>query len=149
MGVAATTSEGRVESARASALGGAGTAVGRDPTLVWNNPASMGSIADTSVTVAGSTGLFGARNGFGLYAYPFGRWVVGAGVSYYDSGEIKLNASDGTSRRLTGRREIMVAGGVAATPVPRLIAGVLLKGLYSSLVEEFHAANVIGDIGLQ
>ncbi len=43
----------------------------------------------------------------------------------------------------------MIGGGVATDPVPGLVAGMLLKGLYSSLLEEFRVRTAVWDIGLQ
>ncbi len=139
----------RAEGARAQALGGSGIALGFDPTLVGLNPASAAHVTASSLTLSGQTGFLRGFTGQVLGAFPVLDGVLTLGGVLDDAGSVTLNASDGTSRQVTARRDIIGMLAFSGELSPQMDGGFLIKALRSELIEEFQTTGVIFDAGMQ
>ena len=139
----------RVESVRSQALGGATTALGGDPALVWLNPASSVHASSALVSLGGQKGYFGDITTNAIGAVPLGFGVASVGFASYDSGPITLTSNDGESREVTGNKDTMGILGLGVSINDAVAAGVMVKGIRSELFEESTASAVAVDLGVQ
>ncbi len=138
-----------VEPARSQGLGGAGTAVGNDPTLAGVNPAAGANVARPTVSVAGQRRSFGESVGQGLVAFPALGGSLSLTVAYLDAGTLALATPDGGLAHLALQRDVAVSA-IAARPFgKRVTAGIAVKVLESELFADFRARTVAGDAGVQ
>jgi hypothetical protein len=136
-------------STRSDAMGGAATAVGRDATLVWLNPASIAQVTQPSITLAGQRGFFGESLGQALLAAPLAQGVMSFGCMYYNTGTIRTYNEAGDARTMTLQEDFMgaITYGLALTPA--LSVGATAKGLNSSMFDEVSSAALAVDLGAQ
>ena len=138
-----------VESTRAQGFGGAAVAVGRDPTLVWVNPAAPALSEGASLTVGYQRGFFGDMAGQGIYSTPFRSGMLTFGVLYYDCGETSVYQPDYTL--WTGRlqQDMMGAVGYTAPLSDSVTSGATFKYLRSTLAEQATSSAMAVDGGVQ
>ena len=136
-------------STRSDAVGGAATAIGRDATLVWLNPASIAQVGQPSITLAGQRGFFGESLGQALLTAPFADGVMSFGCMYYNTGVAKAYSESGELRTITLQEDFMGAITFGKAVTPALSVGATAKGLNSSVFEEFSSAAVAIDLGAQ
>jgi hypothetical protein len=140
---------GKVEATRAQAFGGAATALGLDPTLVWVNPAAAALVADPSITLAGQRGYFGEVTGQGVWTTALGGGRIVLGALYYDAGQVSLKASDGTWRTMNLQQDFAASVSYAAALSKDVASGFTIKGLRSQLFGDFTAHAIAADGGVQ
>ncbi len=152
VGAATASSNGilaRPGSARAEALGGACSAVEYEPTFVWLNPASAARVRNTSLTMSGRNDMFSGMGGDALFVRPQWGGAFFAGGTYLDAGSILLNSSDGTSRRVTARQDMLALLGYSREFGPGVSGGLSVRGLRSELEGEFRVNTLVLDGGAQ
>jgi len=137
------------EPLRLAALGGAGAAVGYDPTLIPANPASCVVLSRTSLTLGGQRGFFGDMTGHGFLAFPCASGVVVVGGMYYASPPASLHSTDGTVRRVVLQQDIVSLVSYCGPVGSRVSAGASLKVLHSELFEEYATLAPVADLGIQ
>lgn len=130
-------------------IGGAGVAIGYDPSLIWLNPAASARITSTYVSLVAQRGLFDEITGQGLFTTQFGKGVVSLGGAYYDVGRVTLISSNNVARSVNAQRDLMGAVSYAGNLSPQVTGGVSLKGLQSELAEEFRTGGMAFDLGFQ
>ena len=134
---------------RSDAMGGTGTAVGKDPSLVWLNPASIAAVASPSITLAGQRGYFGELLGQAIIAAPLVGGVMSFGCMYYDTGRVEAWMPDGTSRTFEVQQDFMGALTYSQPFTASLTAGATVKGINSVLFGEASSAAAAFDLGAQ
>lgn len=139
----------RVESTRAQAFGGAATAIGSDPTLIWVNPAAGANAIGTWLTVGGNRGYAGDTAGQVLMNTPVGLGRLTAAALYYDEGEAEAVDTTGVLWRTKIQQDFAVAAGYAAPLTSKVVSGVTLKVIQSRLGGEVTSRAVAGDLGVQ
>jgi len=139
----------KVESTRAQAFGGAATALGNDPTLVWINPASPAEVSGSSVTLGGQRGYFDDMTGQGLVTLPVSSGMLSVGALYYDEGQTVAFRPDDSLVNAKLQQDILGAAGYALRLTPRVSTGALVKTFHSRLAEQATTTAVAGDLGIQ
>lgn len=138
-----------LEPVRAQALGGAGAAIGNDPTLARINPASVSRVRSTSLTTGGKRGFFGDLVGHLQAVLPVGSGVAYLGGMYFESPPVRLTASDGSERILVLQQDLAVEAGYSGNPFPGFSCGASAKFLNSRLFEEVSSRAFALDMGFQ
>ncbi|MEK7766024.1 MAG: hypothetical protein AAB368_07275, partial [bacterium] len=139
----------KVESTRAQAFGGAATALGNDPTLVWVNPAAPAQVAGSSLTLAAQRGYFSDMTGQGVFTTPLKPGVLTAGLLYYDAGAgTGVYQTDGAEWKQPLQQDILGAAGFAMPIAPRVTAGGLLKAMHTQLGDDAKAWGAVLDAGV-
>lgn len=139
----------KTESPRAQALGGSGTALEFDPSLVLLNPATAARVARPSLAMGGRTGWLGGVTGSLIGILPAGRGAVSGGALYANAGQVTLNASDGTSRQVTAGTDFAAFAGLAGTVSETLSLGFTCMAYRSVLADEVSTEGVLVDAGAQ
>jgi hypothetical protein len=139
----------RTEAVRSQALGGAGVALGYDPSLVWLNPASAARAERSSIILTGAKGYFDDVTGEAVGAFPVFGAVLSLAAVYDDAGEATVIASDLTERRVHARQDVLLCAGLAGPLTAGLTGGVTVKRLRSTLAEEFVTTAMVFDAGVQ
>jgi len=139
----------KVQSARSEAMGGAGVAMSGDAAMVWTSPAAAAGTGQWALCLGGERGLFEEMTGQAILGFPAWGTYVFCGGGGYDTGSVTLNASDGTSRKVTGQRDFMGLVGVAGEMGEGYRQGLQLKLMHSNFLEEFSAASIVADWGAQ
>jgi hypothetical protein len=137
------------EPIRSAAIGGAGVAIGNDPTLAPVNPAAAARLAATSLTLGGQRGFFGDLLGHGSVTVPTERGTWFAGLVYYASPAVLLRFADDSVRSVLLQQDLLAAAGYARAIGPGLAWGLTAKVLRSELFEEFRAQAGAIDAGVQ
>lgn len=135
-------------SVRGTALGGATVALGGDPGLAWSSPASPAGASRPLVAVSGQRGFIDDLTWQALGAVPAGRFVLTGALAWYDAGEARVTAPDGSIRRVSAQREVLAAAGAASALGDWLDAGVTARAVRSELLEEVSAWAVTADAGV-
>jgi len=102
-----------------------------------------------SITMSGRKDLFGGLAGDAVYVGPLWGGVLSVGGTYEDAGNVTLNASDGTLRRVDARRDLLGLAGYSGELGFDVASGFSVRILRSELVEEFRATTVMFDGGMQ
>ncbi len=139
----------RTESPRSLALGGSGTALEFDPSLVLLNPAAAARVPRRSLAMAGRTGWLGGVSGSLIGVQPVGTGAASTGVVYANAGQVTLNASDGTSRQVTAGSDLAAFAGFSGLVSPRLALGATALAYRSVLADEVATSGVLVDVGAQ
>jgi hypothetical protein len=123
-------------SARAAALNGSFVSMTDDPNVLFYNPASIGTIGSTKVSVSYLKHLLDVNSGTLSYARPIGQAItLGAGITYIDYGS--FNETDASLNVLGtfGAREMALVAGIATHYGERVLVGANAKFIYSSIAE--------------
>jgi hypothetical protein len=139
----------KVEATRAQAVGGAATAIGNDPTLVWVNPASPADVRESSVTLGGQRGYFDDLTGQGLFTLPLPAGILSVGALYYDEGQTVAVRPDDTPVNARLQQDVLGGAGFAMKLTPRVATGALVKAFHSQIAEQAAMTAVAGDVGIQ
>ena len=139
----------KVEPTRSQSIGGAATAIGADPTLVWVNPAAPAQVSGSSLTLAAQRGYFDDVTGQGLYTVPLRSGMLSVGALYYDEGITEAFRPDDTLVRARVQQDVLAAAGFAMSLSPRVASGALLKVFHSRIAQEAAATAGAGDLGIQ
>ena len=138
----------KIEPARTQSIGGAGVAIGVDPTLVWVNPAAAVNCKGASLTMEGQRGFFREATGQALWATPFRGGVLFAGALYYDTGVVDLADSTGAPRTCRVQQDFAGMVGYGAPISKTVSAGATLQWLHSELFNR-SSGSLNGDAGVQ
>jgi len=138
----------KIEPTRTTSIGGAGSAIGVDPTLVWINPAAAVHCDGASFTMAGQRGFFKETTGQALWAAPFRGGVFFAGALYYNAGDTRLTASTGQVHSYTVQEDFAGMVGYAGALSKAVSAGATAKWMHSEVFGRA-AGSLSGDAGVQ
>lgn len=138
-----------IEPVRTQALGGAGVAIGNDPTMARINPAAVSRVRSTSLTAGGKRGFFGDLVGHLHAVSPVGNGVAYLGGMYFESPPARLMASDGSERYIVLQQDLAVEAGYSGNPFPGFSCGASAKVLNSRLFEEVSSRAFALDVGFQ
>lgn len=139
----------KVGATRAEAIGGNASALGRDASLVWLNPASPALLGDPALTLSGQRGLYGESVGQLLLAAPLDQGVFTLGIMYYDGGTLSVYTPDDEILEIPVQRDFLGAINWSRALSPSVSMGATLKGIHSTLFRENASSAVAGDLGVQ
>lgn len=136
--------------ARAAAMGGAHAAV-LDPgaEAPQHNPGGLARVPRPALSTSYLNGYGGVTHGHATYAHPTRLGVFGAGLLYFNAGDIDLNLSDGTRKRVVSERDLAWTGSYALALPGGLSVGATYRYLRLDLAETVHAVSHQGDAGAQ
>ena len=117
--------------------------------MILLNPASTARATSGSITISGRNDLFGGMGGSAVWVHRLGSGVFSLGGTYEDAGSVDLNASDGSSRRVAARRDLLGLVGYSGALGSGMTSGYSVRLLHSELVEEFRATTAVFDGGVQ
>lgn len=135
--------------ARTAALGHSGVALSGDASCIYYNPASVIGIKSTDLVLTFSSIYEEMKTGYIGIAIPYGIGVIGAGVSYFNSGEMTRTEAAPVGFIKTGtftNSDIGFHLSYSRKFMPELSAGVTLKGVFETLAEKSASAFAL-DIG--
>jgi len=137
-----------VDSPRSSALGGAASALGCDPTLAWINPASVAGVPSSSLTMGGQRGFIGDVSWSTLGVFPLeGGGGFAAGFAWYDAGTVTLRPA-GAPEKAVGVQKDLLGLVSAAGETAGIRAGFSAKLMNSTLLDEYSSIAAAFDAGL-
>ena len=136
------------EAARTLGMGGAGSALGRDSSLIWMNPSALAG-GGSGAILAGYMGLTGEVTMQGIGAFNYKDWTLCLGGVWADSGKLSLLDSDGNEVNQTLQRDVMVILGAGRPLGDLLTAGLAVKGQRSDLLDLVPDYRIVVDVGAQ
>ncbi len=123
-------------SARAAALNGSFVSMTDDPNVLFYNPASLGTVNSTKVSVSYLKHLMDVNSGTLSYARPIGQSLsFGAGITYIDYGSFDQTDASLNVLGSFGAQEMAIVAGIATHYGERLLVGANAKFIYSSIAE--------------
>ena len=134
--------------ARASAMGGAFTAVDGGLDSVSYNPAGLSGAAGPALMADYTLGVAGDNFSFAGYAQPLPFGTLALGFTYFDAGSIHLILSDGTDQNVSAERDMAASAGLSVPLAAGVTAGVLLRGFRGELAQQATARGYSADAGL-
>jgi len=135
---------------RSEALGGAGAALDGGPEMVWANPASASvGASGWGLAVGGMQGMFGETTRSGVAGYSVWGTDVFAGFSSYDAGLVTLNALDGTTRKISGQRDVMGVVSESGALGDAGRQGIQVIYMQSEMLGEFRTTVLAGSCGIR
>ncbi len=133
---------------RPSAMGGAFFSVPEDVLGAWYNPASLSGTGDWETTVTYLDHLLDLRSGYLSLNKRLGTaGQVGLGVFYMNYGELHRTDIIGGDLGTFHPGDCVISGMYARHVWAGLSAGVTFKYFYS-IIDEYSAGGIAGDIGL-
>lgn len=135
--------------ARAAAMGGAHAGVA-DPgaEAPQYNPGGLARVDKRTLATSYLNGFGGVTHGNAAYAHPLPYGVVGAGLLYFNAGDIGLNLSDGTRRTVTAEEDLAATLTYSVPLGWGLSAGATYRYLRMELAEAAKATSHQGDLGV-
>lgn len=130
-------------------MGGAVTALGQDPTLVWINPAAVSSRIAGTLSLGGQRGFFGDLTGQMVIAAPLHGAGGFASLLFYESPPVRLAATDGSVRSVTAQQDVVGSLGAGYEVWKGLTLGLALNGIQSRLFEEVSGRSLAVSAGAQ
>lgn len=134
--------------ARASAMGGAFSAVRGDAGSVQYNPAALSTLARPEFGASYLSGFGDATHGLLVYAHPLRVGAIAASALYFDAGPVDLNFSNGTSRRVTAERDLAWSASYSLGLPLGLHAGASYRLLRLELAQTASASSSQFDLGV-
>jgi hypothetical protein len=136
-------------SARSAALNGSFVSMTDDPNVLFYNPASLGTISSTKVSVSYLKHLLDVNSGTLSYARPIGQAgsTIGAGVTYIDYGSFTETDASMNVLGSFGAQELAFVAGIATRYGERVLVGVNAKFIYSSIADYSSTALAL-DLGV-
>jgi hypothetical protein len=134
-------------SARASALGGAMTAVGGGLDSLDANPAGAAAVRGPSLLTSVVNGLVDDDFGSLAYAQPFKLGVAIAGFSYFDAGPVDIVNLDGSQQTVVAERDYVGKAGWAMPLGGGLSVGAVGKAYKLTLAQSASASGFAADAG--
>lgn len=150
MGRTAASFLKRSMGARAAAMGGAHAAV-LDPgaEAPQHNPGGLARVARRTFASSYLNSFGGVTHADAAYAHPLHLGVLGAGLLYFNAGDIGLNLSDGTKRTVTSEQDLAWTLSYAVGLPQGLSVGATYRYLRMELAETASATAHLGDVGAQ
>lgn len=133
--------------ARASAMGGAYTAVAGGTGSLQFNPAAPALLRRPELTTSYLAGIGGGNFGFLAYAHPTSLGTLSGGLEYFNAGKIELNLTGGKTGTVTAEQDTLVMLGYSANPLPSLSVGGTYKLLRTELAQTARADASLFDLG--
>jgi hypothetical protein len=136
---------------RQTGMGEAFTALSGDVQSLHYNPAGLADLAAPEIDTLYAADLFSAQTAHVIFGTPVA-WI-GSGSLALDcyallGPAIEINNLDGTSESLISQRDLVVSAGYGQPITPGLSVGAAAKFFHSTLVEEYSATAVGGDVGM-
>lgn len=139
----------RAMGSRAAAMGGAHAAVSDPgPEAPQYNPGALAGVERRSLATSYLNGFGGVTHGHAAYAHPLRRGVLGAGLLYFNAGDIGLNLSDGTRRTVTSEEDFAATLSYGLPLVWGLSVGGTYRFLRLELAEAASATSHQADAGV-
>ncbi|MCK4532292.1 PorV/PorQ family protein [bacterium] len=147
--------------ARQMGMGGAQVAVAGDMNTLYYNPAGLADIAQAEISTMYLDGLADVIYGSVGYVHPlkiipdlkdknkerkskYG--TVGIGIITLQGGEIEINYLDGTSEKKIVQADYVLSLGYGRE-IKKVLLGINLKTIYTTLIEEYNAYAFALDVG--
>ena len=133
--------------ARATAMGGAFTAIVDDGTALYWNPAGLARIEDLGISAMYNMHFQEVTQGYLSGAFPFLGGTVGLGVNYIDMGQIEGRDEEGNPTDLFGASDTHISLGYARKLSSRLMLGVS-AGILQEIIAEDTKNALLANGGL-
>ena len=134
--------------ARAAAMGGAQAAVlDPGPGAPMYNPAGLARVARPALEMSYLHGFGGVTHGHVAYAHPLPYGTFGAGLLYFDAGDISLNLSNGQKGVVSAEQDMAWTLSYGATVAFGLSVGATYRYARLELAEAAQATTHQGDFG--
>jgi hypothetical protein len=147
---AAGTTSGPVLSdsleARGLALGDAQAGLA-DVAAFQVNPAAVAGIGGDYASAFFKPEPLGLSTGSLRYAHPFGFGTIAGQVTYRSMGDLNFVTSSGEDKTVSAGSDLVIGVSYGRTAFGPVNAGVTIKMIRSSLVEEYSAFGVAADLG--
>jgi len=133
--------------ARATAMGGAFTALANDGTALYWNPAGLAQIEKTEISTMYNMHFQDVKQGYLSLAFPLLGGTVGLGSNYMDMGKIERRDEEGNTTGDFGASDMQVLLGYGRKLSPRLMFGIS-GGMLQEAIAEDKKSTYSGNIGL-
>lgn len=136
-------------SPRSAGLGGSFVTMTDDPTGIFYNPASLGTLSRTRLSVGFFKHLLDINSGYVSYGSDVaGLGFVGGGIQYINYGDFRRTGEEGQDLGTFGASELAISAGYAGELQPGLRYGANVKFIYSSIADASSTGAAI-DLGAQ
>ncbi len=136
--------------ARAQGMGEAFTSVADDATSVYWNVGAMSQVPGTQVNVSYLTGLLDSSYGQVMFTNRFdNNSTLGVGFVLFQGGILQLDQADGSTREVIAQTDLVGQVAYAVQIMPNLGVGLGVKVIDSTLIEEYTAWALAGDLGMK
>jgi hypothetical protein len=133
--------------ARSAAMAGSFVSITDDPSAIFYNPASLGTLTSDQASFGFLKHLLDINSGYVAYGQQFRDWgCFGVGISYINYGSFTQTDEVGNNLGTFHANEFAVLGGYSNMLYDVVHYGVNLKLIYSSIADSRSAAIAV-DIG--
>jgi hypothetical protein len=133
--------------ARAAAMAGSFVSITDDPSVIFYNPAGLGTISSSKASFGFLKHLLDINSGYAAFSQPFREWGrFGVGISYVNYGSFIQTNDAGTNVGTFHANEFAFLGGYSNLVYNVIHYGINLKLIYSSIADSRSAALAV-DIG--
>ena len=138
----------RMEPARTQAVGGAGVAVGADPSLFPLNPGLLSTCGGMSLSMGAQRGTAADLSSQLQWTQSLMGGNAAAGLGYYNAGRAEYWFDDGTSTTLNVQKDILLYAGWGTNIIGNIGAGIGLKAVNSELAGTAQSWGMGADLGV-
>jgi hypothetical protein len=133
--------------ARSAAMAGSFVSITDDPSVIFYNPAGLGTLTSGRASFGFLKHLLDVNSGYAAYGQQFRDWGwFGAGISYINYGSFTRTNDAGTILGTFHASEFAVLGGYSNLVYNVIHYGINLKLIYSSIADNQSAALAV-DVG--
>jgi hypothetical protein len=133
--------------ARSAAMAGSFVSITDDPSVIFYNPAGLGTLTSGQASFGFLKHLLDINSGYAAYGQQYRDWGwFGAGISYINYGSFTRTNDVGTILGTFHASEFAVLGGYSNLVYNVIHYGVNLKFIYSSIADDQSAALAV-DVG--
>jgi hypothetical protein len=133
--------------ARSAAMAGSFVSITDDPSVIFYNPAGLGTLTSSQASFGFLKHLLDINSGYAAYGQPFRDWGwFGVGVSYINYGSFTQTDEVGNNLGTFHANELALLGGYSNLVYDVIHYGINLKFIYSSIADSRSAAVAV-DIG--
>jgi hypothetical protein len=133
--------------ARSAAMAGSFVSITDDPSVIFYNPAGLGTLTSGQASFGFLKHLLDINSGYAAYGQPFRDWGwFGVGISYINYGSFTQTDEVGNNLGTFHANELALLGGYSNLVYDVIHYGINLKIIYSSIADSRSAAVAV-DIG--
>jgi hypothetical protein len=133
--------------ARSAAMAGSFVSITDDPSVIFYNPAGLGTLTSSQASFGFLKHLLDINSGYAAYGQPFRDWGwFGVGISYINYGSFTQTDEVGNNLGTFHANEFALLGGYSNLVYDVIHYGINLKFIYSSIADSRSAALAV-DLG--